>query len=31
VFYISTVCLALGILTVIGTSKVRQSGKQAHT
>lgn len=31
VFYISAICLALGILTVIGTSKVRQSGKQAHT
>jgi MFS family permease len=31
VFYISAACLALGILTVIGTSKVRQSGKQSHT
>lgn len=31
VFYISAICLVLGILTVIGTSKVRRSGKQAHT
>ncbi len=31
VFYISAICLGLGILTVIGTANVRASGKQAHT
>lgn len=31
VFYVSAICLLAGILTIMGTSKVRQSGKQAHT
>lgn len=31
VFYVSAICLVSGILTIMGTSKVRQSGKQAHT
>lgn len=31
VFYISAICLAAGILTVIGTANVRASGKQSHT
>jgi MFS family permease len=31
VFYLSALCLALGILTVLGTSSVRAAGKQSHT
>jgi FSR family fosmidomycin resistance protein-like MFS transporter len=31
VFYISAICLAAGILTVVGTANVRASGKQSHT